>query len=86
MLIRLLMVAILALGLGTAAWWALRRRSSAPAPAPGPIDPSQLLDALAELDARYAGREADTPPDEWSAYQERRASLKAQLASALAGR
>jgi hypothetical protein len=80
------LVAVLALGLGGAAWWALRRRSSAPALAPGPVNPSQLLEALAELDARYAGREADTPPDEWSAYQERRTSLKAQLAAALAGR
>jgi alanine dehydrogenase len=44
------------------------------------------LQRLAELDARYAGRDADTPPDEWSAYQERRARLKAELAAALAAR
>jgi hypothetical protein len=45
-----------------------------------------ILETLAELDARYAGRDADTPPDEWSAYQERRARLKAELAAALAAR
>jgi hypothetical protein len=77
------LVGILALGLGSAAWWALRRKGPVTAPAHRALEPSPLLEALAELDARYAGREADTPAEEWSAYQERRASLKAQLAVAL---
>ena len=80
------LVGLLALGLGAATWWALRRRAPAPVPAGGSPDASSLLDTLAELDARYAGREADTAPDEWSAYQERRARLKAELAAVLADR
>ena len=43
-----------------------------------------LLDAIAALDARYAGREADTIPDEWRRYEAERAALKAQVESALA--
>jgi hypothetical protein len=80
------LVGLLALGLGAATWWALRRPARAPAAAPPVLDPSGLLEALAELDARYAGREAETPGAEWLAYQERRASLKSELAAALAGR
>jgi hypothetical protein len=80
------LVGLLALALGAATWWALRRPAKAPiAPAPV-LDPSSLVEALAELDARYAGREADTPATEWSAYQEQRARLKSELAAALAGR
>ena len=80
------LVGLLALGLGAATWWALRRRVPAPVSAGGSRDASSILETLAELDARYAGRDADTPPDEWSAYQERRARLKAELAAALAAR
>lgn len=80
------LVAVLGTALAAAAWWALRRRAPARVPAQGGPDPSSLLEALAELDARYADGEAGIPPDEWSAYQERRARLKAQLAAALAGR
>lgn len=80
------LVGLLALGLGAATWWALRRRVPAPVSAGGSRDASSILETLAELDARYAGRDADTPPDEWSAYQERRAKLKAELAAALAAR
>jgi hypothetical protein len=47
-------------------------------------DHAALLDAIARLDARYAGREGDTPAGEWSAYQSRRAALKAELEAALA--
>jgi hypothetical protein len=50
------------------------------------LDPSALLEALAELDARYAGREAEIPAEEWSGYQDRRARLKTELAAALATR
>ena len=79
------MVALLALGLGLATWWALRRPAGAAASVP-PAEPSTLLEALAELDARYAGREGEIPPAEWSAYQEHRARLKRELAATLAGR
>jgi hypothetical protein len=79
------LVGLLALGLGGAAWWALRRPSER-APRSTVLDPSALLEALAELDARYAGREAEIPAEEWSGYQDRRARLKTELAAALATR
>jgi hypothetical protein len=43
-----------------------------------------LLRQIVALDERYAARQAETPPEEWAAYQTRRASLKAQLAGRLA--
>jgi hypothetical protein len=70
-----------ALALALAGWRLLRRPSrSAPRPDSGP-----LLDALAALDARYLGREAETPGDEWRAYEAERARLKVALEAALAG-
>lgn len=77
------LVTAMAVGLGIAAWLGLRGRGAAAAPAP-PQTAAALADAAAELDARYAGREADTPPDEWRAYQAERARLKEQIAAALA--
>ncbi|HKT58539.1 MAG TPA: hypothetical protein VJQ46_00720 [Gemmatimonadales bacterium] len=77
----------LALALGAAAVWLVRRPRRPRAPvAPGsPDETSRLLDAIAALDARYAGREGETPPDEWKRYTEERAALKARLEHALAG-
>jgi hypothetical protein len=69
-----------ALALALAAWRMLRRR---PLREPGESR-ERLLDAIAALDARYAGREPETPADEWRAYQAERARLKATLESALA--
>ena len=95
------LVALVAAGLGAAAWLVYRRRriaasassasassasaSSAPAPpATAHAAAADLADAAARLDARYRGREAETPPDEWRAYQAERARLKAAIAAALA--
>lgn len=64
------------------AGWRLLRRASRPVLRP---DSGVLLDALAALDARYLGREAETPGDEWRAYEAERARLKAALEAALAG-
>jgi hypothetical protein len=77
----------LALALGAAAVWLVRRpRRPATLPAPGqPDETARLLDAIAMLDARYAGREADVAPDEWRRYTDERAALKARLEHALAG-
>ena len=77
----------LALALGAAAVWVVRRPRRAPLPAAlgGPGDTARLLDAIAGLDARYAGREAEVPPDEWQRYTDERAALKARLEHALAG-
>jgi hypothetical protein len=87
------LVAVVAAGLGAAAWLVNRRRRGsvssaplAPPPAPGTPRPSPatLADAAARLDARYRGRETETPPEEWLAYQAERARLKAAIAAALA--
>jgi hypothetical protein len=43
-----------------------------------------LIVQLARLDARYAGKEAGTPAEEWLAYQAERARLKAALQVELA--
>ena len=77
------LVATIGLGLAVAAW--LTRRATVPslARAAGP-DHVALADAAAELDSRYRGREAETPPEEWRAYQEERARLKAAITAALA--
>jgi hypothetical protein len=75
------LVGAVALVLALAAWRLLRRRPRAPPAAP----PGRLLDAIAALDARYAGHEAETPAEEWRVYQAERGRLKAALESALAG-
>ena len=76
----------LALALGAAAVWLLRRpRRPAALPAPGqPDETARLLDAIAVLDARYAGREAEVAAEEWQRYTNERAALKARLEHALA--
>ncbi len=76
------LVGVVAVVLAAAAWW-LIRRPSRPALA---LPPERTLDAIAALDARYAGREADTSADEWRGYSEERARLKAELERALAAR
>ncbi|MGN6390967.1 MAG: hypothetical protein ACTHM9_01795 [Gemmatimonadales bacterium] len=49
-------------------------------------DADRLLDGIAALDARYAGREPEMAPEEWQRYTAERAALKAELERALAGR
>jgi hypothetical protein len=75
------LVGALALVLALAGWRAVARRSGGGETPP----PGRLLDALAELDAHYAGREAEVPADEWERYRSERARLKAALEHALAG-
>jgi hypothetical protein len=74
-------VTAVGLVLGLAAWRILRRGREVQTPAPEPA-----LDAVAALDARYAGKEGETPAEEWQQYQSERARLKAELASSLARR
>jgi hypothetical protein len=72
------LVGTLTLVLAGAGWRLLAERSGA-APTTG-----DLVDAIAALDLRYAGREAETPVDEWSSYRAERARIKAQLEASLA--
>lgn len=75
------LVAGMALVLGGAGWRLLRRRPAIP---PGP-SPDTLLEAVAALEARYAGREAETAAEEWALYLGERARLKGELEASLAG-
>ncbi len=69
------------------AWVLVRRgRDMAPDPRPSIPDPSFLADAIARLDERLQGREAETPAPEWARYQAERARMLALLQSALATR
>lgn len=82
----LALVAAFALVLAAAGWYIRRRAAEPPRPPAEDPDPTVLADAAAQLDARYAGREAETPSGEWKAYLEERARLKAAIMAALAAR
>jgi hypothetical protein len=73
------LVGVVGLSLVVALLRVLRRR------APPVGGATTVLDALARLDARYAGREAEVGAREWAAYQRDRARLKAEMAERLAG-
>ena len=73
------LVGAVVLTLTGAAWYLVRGQARSPTPSPG-----ELLDAVAVLDARYLGRESETPRDEWAAYQSQRTNLKARLQASLA--
>jgi hypothetical protein len=71
------------------------RRRGAPAVAAAPAAPARgasaadddaLVRQLVALDERYAGRQGQTAPADWAAYQATRAALKAELAGRLARR
>ncbi len=74
------LVGIIALSLIGAGWYALRPLARSRASR----SPDQLVDALAALDDRYAGKEAEVSPTEWSSYRAERARLKAELEACLA--
>ncbi|MEO8090751.1 MAG: hypothetical protein ABI703_10680 [Gemmatimonadales bacterium] len=75
------LVAAIVLALVAAAWYFLARLPGAPA-----LSTAKLLDAIAALDARYLGREGETPAADWIFYQTERRRLKAELEAALAAR
>jgi len=78
------LVGAVALALALAALRLVRRPRLVGATAA--TSPAPLLDALAALDARYEGRAAEVPPDEWERYTVERSALKARLERALAAR
>jgi hypothetical protein len=73
------LVGTVGLVLAGAAWYVLWSSGRTPT-----LSTAELLDAVAQLDARYRGRETETSVDEWSTYQSERARLKAQLETSLA--
>jgi hypothetical protein len=73
------LVGTLTLALAGAGWRLLAKRSIPATPRTG-----ELIDAIAALDVRYAGRESETPMDEWSSYLTERARIRAQLEASLA--
>jgi hypothetical protein len=75
------LVGTLTLALALAGWRLLAERRVSAAPGTG-----ELVDAIAALDVRYAGREGETPVDEWSSYLTERARIKAHLEASLAAR
>jgi len=85
----LALAALLAVGLLAGALLLLRRRGEPDTarPVAAPMrDPGALIDALARLDAQYAGREAEVGAVAWSQYAAQRAELKAALDGAVAAR
>jgi len=73
------LVATVVVALSGAGWYFVRGHSKSPA-----LSPDDLLTAVAHLEARYLGREAETPDEEWRAYHIERARLKALLEASLA--
>lgn len=84
---RLLVVLVgaLVLAMGAGLVFFTRRRGSAPAVTTAPASPAQLVDAIAQLDARFQQRGAAAGAAERSRYESERARLKALLEQALAG-
>ena len=79
-----MLVSIVALVLAGAAW---RFRRPGLAPVEEPAGTAEwLLQTLARLDARYAGRESEFGAEEWARYLADRARLKDQLTTHLASR
>jgi hypothetical protein len=74
-----LLVGTLTLVLAGAGWRLLAGRS-----APTGRSTGELIDAIAALDVRYAGREGQIPVDEWTSYLSQRARIKAELEGSLA--
>jgi len=71
-------VAALTLVLIGAGWRSLVR------PRPEATETGVLIDAIAALDIRYAGRQGETSPAEWDSYLAERARIKARLEASLA--
>ncbi len=74
------LVAAVAIALALAGWRLATQKASPRA------STDELLERIAGLDARYHGRVAETPAEEWRQYLSERARLKGLLESSLAAR
>jgi len=66
------------------AWWVRRRRPALAVADRPPRTADELIEAMARLDARYAGARPRTDADEWRRYEAERGRLKAELDQVLA--
>jgi hypothetical protein len=77
------LVSVLALALLVAGWRAWSSRAlTVPSPSAPSVD--ALIDSIATLDLRYAGKEQEISPEEWARYRDERLRLKALLQASLA--
>jgi hypothetical protein len=76
----IVLVGMMSLTLAVASVWLIRRPREARASA----DADQFIESLAQLDARYHGRQGEVAADEWKRYQRERAELKRLVVRALA--
>jgi hypothetical protein len=76
----IVLVGMMSLTLVVASVWLIRRPREARASA----GTDQLIESLAQLDARYHGRQGEVAVDEWERYQRERAELKHRVVRALA--
>ncbi|NNG17376.1 MAG: hypothetical protein HKM89_12930, partial [Gemmatimonadales bacterium] len=76
----IVLVGLMSLILVVVSVWLVRRPREA-RPSTGA---NQLIESLAQLDARYHGRQSEIAADEWERYQRDRAELKRRVVRALA--
>jgi hypothetical protein len=83
-----LLAALLGGGLLVAGLWIVRRARplhGVARPQPGTETAAALIERLAQLDRRYAGRESEVEASEWGRYREQRSRLKAELEGKVRG-
>ena len=76
----IVLVGMMSLALVVASVWLIRR----PREVPASSGAEQLVESLAQLDARYHGRQGEVAADEWKRYQRERGELKRRVVRALA--
>lgn len=80
-----LLIGLLAVAVVGGGALAFRRRGQ-PQPQRAPVTPPDLIDALARLDAAFAGRRDAVSAAEWEAYRQERTRLKAAAEAATLAR
>ena len=79
-LLVIVLVGLMSLTLAVVSGWLIRR----PVEARASVGGDQLIESLAQLDARYHGRQGEVAADEWERYQHERVELKRRVVRALA--